>query len=358
MRNFSYTDLSMMDGAKAFDGMSAGVFVDMWGRTAEFKAEELPEYVANTKRALEATRDSTGEIVGFPIDQMGHEGRLAAGWIVDVSLSDGRSVIEFTPKWNAWGREKIASNELRFFSPSINIEKKVVVGGSLTNWPATRDENENIMLRPVELSAQIQTYEQPPMITLGEMFRDFVGEIKNLLKSGRDVQPDNQPETEREIMSEPIELQSPAVVDLSSPEAVALINIRAEAIANERIALAARKTRIADLSTRLAGGTPAAPRGLPVAKDAMTAFLSKLDGDLLAEAETILTAIADKGIIEFTEGGHSQVITGGAELPAEIKPQLRKWVDAGLSVEEFFTANAVELGSQSDYNLSEFMKEK
>jgi hypothetical protein len=112
------------------------------------------------------------------------------------------------------------------------------------------------------------------------------------------------------------------------------------------------------LSSRLIGGTSANPRGLPVAHDALSAFLSKLPADLLSEAESILSAVIEKGVIEFSEAGTAAVVVGGSPLPDEMKPLLRKWIDAGLSVEEWFATNAVELGAMSDYNLSEFRKEK
>jgi hypothetical protein len=141
-------------GAKPFDGMAAGEFTDMYGRKVKFKKEDLPAYVANTKAVLASTADASGAIVGLPIDGMNHDHQLAAGWVVDVELGAGGNVIEFTPRWTDWGMELIAGDVMRFFSPTVDLSNKTIMGGSLTNWPATRDEKTGkILLRPVELSA-------------------------------------------------------------------------------------------------------------------------------------------------------------------------------------------------------------
>jgi hypothetical protein len=36
---------------------------------------------------------------------------------------------------------------------------------------------------------------------------------------------------------------------------------------------------------------------------------------------------------------------------------LKKWLDNGKTIETFFSANKSELGDQTSYNLSEFVKE-
>jgi hypothetical protein len=358
MRDLQFVDLSLMDGeVKVFDGLASGEFIDMLGRETIVKPEELPVYVANTKAALESTRDASGQIVGFPIDQMNHEFGMASGWIVDVNMADGRNVVEFTPRWNQWGKEKIGADELRFFSATFDIEKKVIMGGSLTNWPASRTPEHQILLRPVQLSTQLTAIASAPIVTLADMLRDGVEQIKELVTGLRKSPVEIQPKTIGEVtMPEPVTVDLAAY--LQSPEAVNLINQRAEEIAAVTLAKREHESKVAALSARLVGGNTANPKGLPVAHDALSAFLSKLTPELFGEAEAILTSVIDKGVIQFSESGTSAVVSGGAPLPDEIKPLLRKWIDQGLSVDEFFQANAVELGAMSDYNLTEFSKEK
>lgn len=155
--NFIFVDLAeQTDGPKPFDGMAAGEFVDMSGRRAIFKKDDLATYVKNTKVVLASTKDSSGEIVGLPIDAMNHDHREAAGWVVDVELGEGGGVIQFIPRWNPVGVDLISNDVARFFSPTVDISNKSIMGGSLTNWPATRDEKTGkILLRPIELSKQM-----------------------------------------------------------------------------------------------------------------------------------------------------------------------------------------------------------
>lgn len=151
LNNFIFAELQAA-GAKPFEGMAAGSFVGMSGARATFLVDELPEYVKNTKKLIESTRSAGGELVGLPIDAYGHDPKSrAAGWIQDVELSADGEKILFTPNWTAEGVDLIESNTRRFFSPTVDLANRVILGGSLTNWPATRTATE-IKLKPVELS--------------------------------------------------------------------------------------------------------------------------------------------------------------------------------------------------------------
>ena len=150
MKNILFTKL--IEGSTTIDGMSAGEFTDMWGRVVAFKKDEMKEYLANTQKAIAATVDGTGELVGFPIDAEGHEHGEAAGWIKGASLAEGRDVIQFDVEWNELGKNSIAQKLFRYFSPEIDQKAKVVMGGSLTNYPAMRTKEHQILLKPVTLS--------------------------------------------------------------------------------------------------------------------------------------------------------------------------------------------------------------
>lgn len=157
---FFFTELTedaLIEG-KPFDGMVAGTFTDMLGRKFEFKEEELSEYAENTQAVITATETEGGEIVGLPIDANGHEKDDAAGWIIGAELVEG--IIRLTPKWNKLGQELIGESVRRFFSGTIDTIRKVIQGGTLTNWPATRDqESGKILLRPIELAQGIYELE-------------------------------------------------------------------------------------------------------------------------------------------------------------------------------------------------------
>lgn len=152
LKNFMFHQLSSANLAAPFDGMAVGDFVDMYGRSISIRREELEQYVANTKANLEATRDTAGDIVGLPIDTLNHDKGIAAGWIVDVGLAKDRDVLTFTPRWNETGRALIMGDELRYFSPTFDPRQKIVLGGSLTNWPATKDAKEKRLLKPISMA--------------------------------------------------------------------------------------------------------------------------------------------------------------------------------------------------------------
>ncbi len=140
---------SLTEG-KAFDGFVAGDFVDMHGRRILVEEDELQEYAANTQAAIDETVTEGGELVGLPIDIFDHEHENAAGWIIGAELVG--EVIRLLPKWTEEGIDLIEQGLRRFFSSSFDTDAKVIMGGSLTNWPATRDDEGKILLRPIELA--------------------------------------------------------------------------------------------------------------------------------------------------------------------------------------------------------------
>ena len=95
--------------------------------------------------------------MGFPIDASDHNKGDAAGWIIGVELVG--DVIRFVPKWTEIGLELIGKGIRRMFSATINLKDKVILGGTLTNWPATRDSKGKMLLRPIELSEGLYEFE-------------------------------------------------------------------------------------------------------------------------------------------------------------------------------------------------------
>jgi hypothetical protein len=61
--------------------------------------------------------------------------------------------------------------------------------------------------------------------------------------------------------------------------------------------------------------------------------------------------------VDFQERGHNGKVETKQAVPAEVKPYLVKFVEAGKTPADFFAANP-ELGSADDYDLAEFTKEK
>jgi hypothetical protein len=140
-----------------FDGMATGTFRpgNLMGRSVTFAPEDMPGYLKNTLRAIASTKDADGVVVGLPIDSWDHSHASgASGYIIDARLADGPNgpIMEVLPKWNKRGVELIGENLYRWFSGNIDMKEKVFEGGTLTNWPATRNDQGEIQLKPIQLS--------------------------------------------------------------------------------------------------------------------------------------------------------------------------------------------------------------
>ena len=332
---------------KTMDGMSAGTFTDMYGREFTFLAEELPVYVAKTKLALESTKDSTGNVVGFPIDTYDHVNGLAAGWIVDVNMSDdGRNIVQITPRWTGLGTNAIEADTMRYFSPSIDNVQQVIVGGSLTNWPATRTQDHQILLHPVELSASLLTPDAPEKqyFNLLSSLRSLYNELR-----GKPVQP--EPEPQGEIMPEPTAPVS-AVVNLSDPVVMAAIESRVAELTTARLAEAERLNGVKAFVASLSEKTPT------IDAEGLTAFLSSLTPEAAAKGMEIIKSTVTAEHIDFTEHGHGRQVNRSQPLPDSLKPIMLSWLKDGRTKAEFFQINAVELGNMEDYNLTEFVEKE
>jgi len=355
MDNFLYVDLALEQGdePKPFDGMAAGAFTDMWGREFEILPEDMQTYAVNTAFAIESTRDSKGDVVGLPISSMNHENREAAGWITGVELSaDGQKLI-FTPRWNALGREMISGDYARFFSPTVDIKVKAAIGGSLTNWPATRTANHQILLKPIELSSGMFTHEPQPTAQLTSMFEDLKSWISGLIKPASKPEPEQEPEPEL-ALGVPT-MTEETIIELTAEQQAqmdALIEQRVQTRFEQMVAREKRKNDILDYTRTVTG------KGLPVQGDDLTAFLSSLTAEQLEKAQALFSQIADTKPLDFEELGHNKVLSEAQPLPDWAKPMLTAWLSAGNDIPGFFKANAAELGVMTDYNLKEFEKEK
>jgi len=345
---------------KPFDGMAAGTFYDMWGREAIFDQAEFSTYLAHTRALIESTRGESGQVVGLPIDCYSHDLNGGAGWITAVDLSLDGSKIRFTPRWTDDGMELIASDKVRFFSPSVDISNKVIMGGSLTNWPATRTATE-IKLRPIELSeglSELDIQEDAEAMTLIE---SALANFKRLFSGRRPGSVGDPPDKSNPIQEEPMTDNHPTLEALLSAdparvaELQALVDTRAAAQVTELLNAEKRKAHVAEFSTRVVSGTAERPYGLPVTQERLSKFMAGLSAEQSTEFEAMIEDVLTAGkLTEFSELGHSKILTGTKPLPKDIAVQLQSWVDAKQPIDEFFKVNAAELGNQADYDLSAF----
>jgi hypothetical protein len=380
--NFLFTELNQdaLTEGRAFDGVAFGTFTDMFGREIELKADDAADYAENTRAAIEATTAESGEIVGLPIDAEGHEKGDGAGWIVGVELVDG--IIRLLPKWTEIGRELISKGIRRFFSATIDVKNKVVLGGTLTNWPATRDENNRVMLRPIELQTNILSIQQagePTLIGLspideGDDSPNIVqdsGDDALLDLSRRDDMPDEIVEElgEPEVVETPPEPVTPPLAELPPDitaelirqfadagnqephELLAQVQQRANQIAQnllrDQLEQRQQNWELAQLATRYTGGSK---YGLPVNIHDLSAFLQSLDADQLRFAQKLFEDITQGGIVQFEEVGHGRRLRQ-RPLPEVYHTAVRAVLAAGNTVADFCQANGL---NEADYDFSPF----
>ena len=347
---FQFTELGA--AGKQFDGMAAGKFTAFSGEDITIDPADLPAIVEKTQLAIASTAAESGEPVGLPIDEDAHNHAGGAGWIIGVELDKGGKKIRFTPNWTEIGLKLIKDNIRRFFSVSVDLANKVILGGSLTNWPATRNKDGLILLRPIELSQSIYAQETP-----------MADENKTPVVNSEPIQEGEKHMTEPIVVTpEVVETATPEPANptltelLKTPEAVKELGKIAESKAKEFMAAEARKRQIVEFASTLVGGSKDAPYGLPVKADEVVAILLSLPPAQAEAVQTLLTATMKASVNFMTNGAYASEFNSHPHLPAVYHGSLRMWMQAGRDVKSFFAANT-ELGKAEDYNLSEFVKE-
>lgn len=357
LKNFIFNDLPLeLDYIKAMDGLAAGTFVSMYGDEVTFATEELSDYIKNTQRVINSTKTDSGVIVGLPIDQDAHDHAGGAGWIIGLELDEARGVIRFLVNWTEIGLELIGKNIRRFFSPSVDIVNKVILGGSLTNYPASRNAKGQIMLRPIELS-QSNTLKEFDMADLN----DLLEAVKNLpatIQAALTAKPKEEPKADPKVEELSLDDISPALKNfLQSPEGAAELGDMAAKLAEQRVRDEKRKMHTVEFASRMVGGTKDKPFGLKVPAKRVVAVLLSLPEAQAREVEKLLEMCLDSAI-DFAEHGFGEDgFIQRPQLPEAIKPLAANWVAGGGSIQEFFKINP-EIGKLEDFNVAEFMKAK
>lgn len=344
--SFLFVELSKSADLKVIDGLAAGTFVSMTGEEVAFEASELETYIDNTNKIIESTKTESGEIVGLPIDMNSHDHKGGAGWIKGLQLDKARNVIQFMVEWTKEGAKVIKDNVRRFFSPSTDPNNKLILGGSLTNWPATRDNaTGQILLRPVELSQSIKEIDMEK--TIDEIVAEKVA--AELAKRNAPLEP-------------PAELDgasNPSIQELlQTPEAVEELGKKAQELAQAAIRAEKRKLHVVEFVSRTIGGTTEKPFGLRGIKpNELVALLLALPEKQARAVEKILEATLDSAIDFAQYGFDSDGFVQKPQLPEPLKRYAREWVASGKDIQEFFKQNP-EVGDPDNFNLAEFAKKE
>lgn len=171
-----YLSEAPIELSKPFDALVAGKFVDMHGNEVTISAKDLQTIVDNTKKNIEMSRTESGEVAGLPIDALNHDKGQAAGWIVDVEFDGSR--LRVTPEWTDVGTDLLMRRIMRYFSATVDTVRKVILGGTLTNWPAVRNHSGGVLLRPIELAMEMDKEPEKEPFNLSNQINDIWKFIK------------------------------------------------------------------------------------------------------------------------------------------------------------------------------------
>lgn len=371
-------ELGLTQG-KPFAGFALGKFVDMHGRAVEFAKDSISEFLSNTIKAIDAAKAK--KMPGLPIDAQKHDKGEAAGWIVSAELgevtdSGGDSIpaIYLVAEWTSLGVRLLSDKILTNFSPTVDLTNKTIRGGSLTNWPASVDAKGVPLFNAVELT-QSQPSDSPVMDDESQTVNQNGELIMKLDELTQEQRESLLAEARQAALAEmakggsgngtSVDLSALAdVTDLAGARDALLAQYKtaieaeyarmqqgAAAQLAEMMAQAKRSQHIAEFSQRITGGTEANPYGLPVKADEIETFLSQLNNQQRAMAESILSRTWESGLNSFKELGHGKRPTGSVKDPF-VTRLAKQWVSDGNELEQLFAINP-ELGDMAQYDLSE-----
>ena len=361
-------DLGLLTPGKAFAGMAAGTFVDMNGREVTVDADTLREFADNT-RALIADYKERG-MPGLPIDARRHDKGDAAGWIVGVEetvatveASDGEAVpvIRLLAEWTRLGVELLGDKVFANFSPTLDLNSKVIRGGSLTNWPASVDKAGVPLFEAVELAQGVYALSKVDE-RVAETDAPDESHSEGDEPMADEAERQEAPERETDA-NDPAQLVDLAQVlealnaegdveDGQLAELNQIVERKANLMLQQRLAQMQREQEYAELAQQVTGGTDDAPHGIPADADELKAELMKLTKDQARYWGELLRTIARTGPTDYAELGHSKRVNGARQLPGDITAAL----DAGdLTVADLRDPIlAPALGDLGDYDLSKW----
>ena len=325
---------SPLVAGKPFAGLAAGSFTDMYGREVVCAAEKMPAFQRNTQRLIE--KFVAKGMPGLPIDARNHDKGEAAGWLVGVEMGktdDGVPALHFNPRWTELGVGLISGQQVVNFSPTVDMKRQAVVGGSLTNWAATVDADGVPIFRAIELSQSLIPHEV-------QMEKE---ELLELLKSERQAMVAE--------LATALGVSSGGTVT-DAGKLHELIEKQSNARLEQKLAEFQRGQRLTELSSQLVNGSAEHPFGLPARADELARELQKLPAELANFWQNLLTTIATNGLTDYRELGHGKVLTRKKLLPDYIAADVRagklKLSDLSNSIMEPL------VGDLGQYDLTEF----
>ena len=264
------------DGATArpIHILRTGTFTGQSGKPVAFSADDLAAIASNF---------TAGKRPNPPITER-HDWGRAVGRMADVWV-DGDNLYSL-PKWNAQGRTLLAEQVYDGFSVELDADDAgyILIGGSLTNYPAVGG------LQPVSLSlpairAAQPTQEEHPMSDPEAVVLD--------LPPGLDAS-----------MAASIQTYLARTQEMNRQAQEAAFQ-RAQAEFERRIQEQEQRATIAQFSRAKTMTSIGQPWALPCAPDDLTALLSETPAPTRAKWMQLLNRIVTSGLMSFDEVGSS-----------------------------------------------------
>lgn len=386
--DFYFVELQSGELGKPFAGFAVGDFVDMMGKEVQFGADKLATYLKNTLAAIAA--NIVKGMPGLPIDARKHEKGEAAGWITSAELGEVTDsagakipVLMFLAEWTKLGKELIGEKIMTNFSPTVDLGRETIRGGSLTNWPANVDDNGIPLFSAIELSEGVHVLveaeqvatdidEAQPANTEGEQDKNgdimtleltqeqfdeaVTSRVKDVLATFEVERPEPQIQAiDLQQFAEAFGLNTDKAEELreqSLDKLVELAQAQADLRWQQKYAEMQRSHRYAELAQRVTGGTPEAPRGISVNADTLKAELMKLSPEQGKFWGNLLESIVQKGLNDYAELGHSKQTKQLRPVPDFAVNALKNAIAAGADMAEFF--ELAQLGDASQYDLTPY----
>ncbi len=354
-----FIELQLRAG-QPFAGLAAGSFTDMYGQEIELTAEDIAQFAANTN-GLIVDYKARG-MPGLPVDARRHDKGDAAGWIVAATAGSVLSSTgEITPvvflaaEWTELGEELLSKRIMVNFSPTLDLEARVIRGGSLTNWPATLDERGVPLFEAVELAQGVyRTREirrgRRPGPEENEMSIELTQEQLEGLVSAR-VQAQLAELNQQLAQAFGVVDEAQQIANIA--ELAAAIRAQEQTRWTMQLAEIQRRGQYAELAARVTGGAQDAPRGIPAQADVIRDELLRLTPEQATFWSGLLETIVAGGLTEFSEIGHGRREGARRQLPAYYAEALT----AGrLTLADLSGLNGavLGLGEIGDYDLSQW----
>lgn len=319
----SQVALAEGDAARPIHALRTGTFTDMFGRQSTFEPKHLRRMAEALNEQAQRRRP--------PINENHNMGR-AVGRMLSAYTKGRDNDLFITPRWTAEGRQMIADEIYDGFS--IELERDAdgmytIIGGALTNYPAVSG------LAVVTLAA-------PPLDAPAVAH-----------STGDTHMADHEATAAGDQPTEPTPLTLPALPAIDDARVQAQMSAYAATLQQQMQQQHEAMLRQAEETARLqferwraevqqqqaitafvqdvTSATLERPYALPIAPERLSAFLLSVPTAARQEAQALLRAVLDGGLVSYEEIGSSADGEQARDVAAEWDAAVTTKVASGMS---------------------------